>query len=144
MFNIVGGWFEGVWSKILGLFGLEKLPCPPIDIPKLLIDLWNSMKGVIVGWIPEWIPGAKKKAMDALGVTQSDLEGTTGTQPVTGQTAYQGGTENKQLTTTPATGGVLAQTNALNVNNTNQSSSIFTAPNTYDPMMETMNPGYQP
>ena len=144
MWDVVAGWFTGIWEKIKGFFTLDKLLyLTPLAIPKLLFELWNAIKGHLVGLIPDWIPGMKKMAMEALGVNQSDLDGTIGTASATGQTTYQSGTENNALATGTPGSTVVAPTTVVSSSNVNQSSNIFTAPNAFDPMMQTMNPGFQ-
>ena len=80
--------------------------------------------------------------MNALGVTASDLDGSTGTVPNSGESTYSSGVENNKLQTNPATPSV-SQANILTANNVSQNSSIFSAPNSYDPMMQSLNPGFQ-
>ena len=144
VWDSITGWFTGIWDKIKGFFTLDKLLyLTPIAIPKLLFDLWNAIKGHIVGFIPDWIPGAKEMAMKALGVEKTDVAGTTGTTPTAGQTAYQSGTENNALATGTSGSTVVAPTTVMSNTNVAQSSNIFTPPNSYDPMMQQMNPGFQ-
>ena len=143
IFDNVSGWFSSIFDKIKGIFSLDQLLyLTPFGLPKLLIDLWNAIKGHIVGWVPEFIPGAREMAMNALGVTASDLDGSTGTVPNSGESTYSSGVENNKLQTNPATPSV-SQANILTANNVSQNSSIFSAPNSYDPMMQSLNPGFQ-